>query len=143
MRMISVLLLLCLSAICNAELRTWTAVNGKEVEAEFVSNSDGQVTLKLKSGKIFEVALNKLSEADQNFVTANSSLAGQVSEKTLVKENRIKKIKLSDKQISDHFEFWVGKWKGYNKSMNELLVSSESKWKDKGKSLDGDAPKEG
>ena len=126
----------CLIATCNAELRTWTAVNGKEVEAEFVSNSDGQVTLKLKSGKIFEVPLNKLSEADQNFVTADSSLSGQVSENTLVKENRIKKIKLSDKQISDHFEFWIGKWKGYNKSTNELLVISESKWKDKGKSLE-------
>ena len=136
MRMISVLLLLCLSAICNAELRTWTAVNGKEVEAEFVSNSDGQVTLKLKSGKIFEVPLNKLSEADQDFVTANSSLAGQVSDKTLVKENRIKKIKVTDTQISEHFGFWLGKWKAYNKSTNELLVSSESKWKEKGKSLE-------
>ena len=90
MKMILVLLLLCSSAICNAELRTWTAVNGKKVEAEFVSNEKGIVKLKLKSGKIFEVPLNKLSEADQNFVTANSSLADQVSEKTLVKENRIK-----------------------------------------------------
>ena len=40
-----------------------------------------------KSGKIFEVPLNKLSEADQDFVTANSSLAGQVSAKTSVEEN--------------------------------------------------------
>jgi len=29
--------------------RTWTAVNGKEVEAEFVSNEKGIVKLKLKS----------------------------------------------------------------------------------------------
>ena len=34
-------LALCLVATCNAELRTWTAVNGKEVEAEFVSNEKG------------------------------------------------------------------------------------------------------
>ena len=27
-----------LGSVCHAELRTWTAVNGKEVEAEFVSN---------------------------------------------------------------------------------------------------------
>lgn len=40
--MISVLLLLCLSAICNAELRTWSAVNGNEVEAEFASNEKGE-----------------------------------------------------------------------------------------------------
>ena len=133
---ILILFFIILGSVCHAELRTWTAVNGKEVEAEFVSNDKGIVKLKLKSGKIFEVPLNKLSEADQDFVTANSSLAGQVSAKTSVEENRIRKIKLSDKQISDHFEFWVGKWKGYNKSTNELLLSLESKWKDKGKSLE-------
>ncbi len=73
MKIISVLLLLCLSAICNAELRTWTAVNGKEVEAEFVSNEKGVVKLKLKSGKVFEAPLNKLSKADQEFLKANPS----------------------------------------------------------------------
>ena len=72
--MISVLLLLCLSAICNAELRTWTAVNGKEVEAEFVSNEKGVVKLKLNSGKVFEVPANKLSKEDNDFI---SSLAGK------------------------------------------------------------------
>ena len=74
MKMISVLLLLCLSAICNAELRTWTAVNGKEVEAEFVSNEKGVVKLKLNSGKVFEVPANKLSKEDNDFI---SSLAGK------------------------------------------------------------------
>ena len=68
--MISVLLLLCLSAICNAEIRTWTAVNGKEVEAEFVSNEKGVVKLKLKSGKVFEVPANKLSKEDNEFISS-------------------------------------------------------------------------
>jgi hypothetical protein len=122
--------------VCHADIRTWTAVNGKEVEAEFISNEKGVVKLKLKSGKIFEVPLNKLSRSDQNFLTASSSPAGQVPEKILVEENKIKKIKVTDKQISEHFGFWVGKWKGYNKSTNELFVSSESKWKEKGKSLE-------
>ena len=49
MRKIIPFLILCLIATCNAELRTWTAVNGKEVEAEFVSNEKGIVKLKLKS----------------------------------------------------------------------------------------------
>ena len=57
----------------KSELRTWTAVNGKEVEAEFVSNSDGQVSLKMKTGKIFKVPLNKLSEADQSFLRGKVS----------------------------------------------------------------------
>ena len=63
-------LILCLIATCNAELRTWTAVNGKEVEAEFVSIEKGIVKLKLKSGKVFEVPANKLSKKDNEFITA-------------------------------------------------------------------------
>ena len=66
-------LILFLIATCNAELRTWTAVNGKEVEAEFVSNEEGVVKLKLKSGKVFNVPLNKLSKEDQKFLNAKSS----------------------------------------------------------------------
>ncbi|HIG83238.1 MAG TPA: hypothetical protein EYG40_07870 [Verrucomicrobia bacterium] len=70
---ILILFFIILGSVCHAELRTWTAVNGKEVEAEFVSNSDGQVTLKMKTGKVFKVPLNKLSKADQEFITAKSS----------------------------------------------------------------------
>ena len=81
MRMISVLLLLCLSAICNAELRTWTAVNGKEVEAEFVSNEKGVVKLKLKSSKVFEVPANKLSKEDNEFITSLAKPEGVKEEK--------------------------------------------------------------
>ncbi len=62
-----------LGSVCNAELRTWTAVNGKKVEAEFVSNNDGQISLKMKTGKVFKVPLNKLSKADQDFIAAKSS----------------------------------------------------------------------
>ena len=52
---ILILFFIVLGSVCHAELRTWTAVNGKEVEAEFVSNEKGIVKLKLKSGKVFEV----------------------------------------------------------------------------------------
>ena len=45
-------LIFCLIATCNTEIRTWTAVNGKEVEAEFVSNEKGIVKLKLYKGNI-------------------------------------------------------------------------------------------
>ena len=70
MRMIIPFLAFCLVATCNAELRTWTAVNGKEVEAEFVSNEKGIVKLKLKSGKVFEVPANKLSKKDNEFISS-------------------------------------------------------------------------
>ena len=72
---ILILFFFVLGSVCNAELRTWTAVNGKEVEAEFVSNNDGQVSLKMKTGKIFKVPLNKLSKTDQDFIVAQSSSA--------------------------------------------------------------------
>ena len=55
MKKIIPFLTFCLVVTCNAELRTWIAVNGKEVEAEFVSNEEGIVKLKLNSGKIFDV----------------------------------------------------------------------------------------
>ena len=61
---------LLLGSVCNADIRTWTAVNGKEVEAEFVSNEKGIVKLKLKSGKVFEVPANKLSKEDNEFITS-------------------------------------------------------------------------
>ena len=57
-------LIFCLSTICSAELRTWTAVNGKKVEAKYTSSEKGIVKLKLKSGKIFEVHAEKLSTDD-------------------------------------------------------------------------------
>ena len=76
---VTVSLFLCFTVFCGlaqeagSELRTWTAVNGKRVEAQFVSNNDGQVVLRLTNGKIFKVPLNKLSEADQDFIKAVSA----------------------------------------------------------------------
>ena len=68
--------MLYLVAVCSAELRTWTAVNGKEVDAEFVSNQKGIVKLKLKSGKVFEVPANKLSKGDNELISYGPWLKG-------------------------------------------------------------------
>ena len=57
----------------KSKLRTWEAINGNKVEAEFVSNSDGQITLKMKTGNTFKVPLDKLSKADRDFIKAKSS----------------------------------------------------------------------
>ena len=67
---ILILFFIVLGSVCHAELRTWTAVNGKEVEAEFVSNEKGIVKLKLKTGKVFEVPANKLSKEDNEFISS-------------------------------------------------------------------------
>ena len=79
---ILILFFIVLGSVCHAELRTWTAVNGKEVEAEFVSNEKGIVKLKLKSSKVFEVPANKLSMEDNDFI---SSLA----DKDGINENKL------------------------------------------------------
>ena len=60
---------LCLLLI-SADARTFTNTEGRRIEAEIVSVSGTQVTLKLAQGAtaIFEIA--KLSAADQTFVKA-------------------------------------------------------------------------
>ena len=90
-----VLLTLFLSVVCNAELRTWTAVNGKEVEAEFVSNEKGIVKLKLKTGKVFEVPANKLSKEDNEFISSLAKPEG-VNRDELERRKDIVYLKGSD-----------------------------------------------
>ncbi len=54
-----------------AEERTWTdADSGRTLKGEFLGLSGGTVKLKRSSGKVIEVALAKLSVADQTFVKA-------------------------------------------------------------------------
>lgn len=59
-------------AIVSADLlpaRTFTSVDGKKIEAEYVSATAKQVTLKLKSnGRNYTLDLSRLSEADRTFV---------------------------------------------------------------------------
>ena len=87
---------LLLGAVCNAELRTWTAVNGKEIEAEFVSNEKGIVKLKLKSGKVFEVPANKLSKEDNEFIGSLAKPEGVNGEEELEEREGIVYLKGSD-----------------------------------------------
>jgi len=67
---ILILFFIVLGSVCHAEIRTWTAVNGKKVDAKFVSIEKEIVKLKLKSGKVFEVPVHKLSEEDNTFISS-------------------------------------------------------------------------
>ena len=61
------LILLCLGSLGAA--RTWTDDSGQHhVDGEFVSVSAGLVTLKTDDGKTIQIALEKLSKADQDFI---------------------------------------------------------------------------
>ncbi len=53
---------------CSA--RTWTDYRGKTVEAEFIGESYGTLTLKTAEGNMLKIAISKLSKADQEFVRA-------------------------------------------------------------------------
>jgi hypothetical protein len=78
---------LLLGSVCHAELRTWTSIVGTKVEAELVSLTGNQVTLKTKAGKTLKLPLNKLSKADQEFLTAKSSPKEPTKEETPVNPN--------------------------------------------------------
>ena len=73
------LLLLVLGTPCvtaqegKSKPRTWTSSIGTKIEAELVSSTGEQVTLKTKAGRTLQVPLNKLSKADQEFIAAKSS----------------------------------------------------------------------
>ena len=107
------LLVFCLVTICNAELRTWKSIVGTKVEAELVSLTGNQVTLKTKAGKTLKLPLNKLSKADQEFLKAKSSpkepTKGDVG------------VKTADSKIAGH---WVSDVKLTIKNLKALKASS-------------------
>ena len=77
MRLLLLLLVLGTSCVVAQEskskLRTWTSSIGTKIEAELVSSTGEQVTLKTKAGRTLQVPLKKLSKADQEFIAAKSS----------------------------------------------------------------------
>ena len=107
------LLVFCLVAICNAELRTWTSIVGTKVEAELVSLTGNQVTLKTKAGKTLKLPLNKLSKADQEFLKAKPSpkepTKGEVG------------VKTADSKIAG---YWVSDVKLTIKNLKALKAAS-------------------
>lgn len=49
--------------------RTWTSADGRTMVAALVSIKNGTGTFKLKTGKSFDVAIDKFSEADQKVIS--------------------------------------------------------------------------
>jgi hypothetical protein len=67
-------------AVCTptAFARKWTDSIGKHtVEAEFVDFKDGKVWLKKEDGSVIPVPIERLSEADQQFVKADGASKGE------------------------------------------------------------------
>lgn len=75
-------LLVFLSAVASAsaqEVRTWTDVQGRKMQAQLVREVDGDVTF-IKDGKLITFPLEQLSEADQKFI--REAETGQKVEET-------------------------------------------------------------
>ena len=63
------IIIVTLVIVCTvhaAETRTWTGINGKMIQAEFVSESDGQVTLRTENARIIQTKRMSLSRSDQD-----------------------------------------------------------------------------
>ena len=59
---------LLLGALPTVTARTWTDNTGRKIDAEFVSQGDDAVTLKLKNGKEVKVPFVKLSREDLTYL---------------------------------------------------------------------------
>ena len=57
------------TSLNGGEVRTWTAADGRTLEAELISVDEKGVTVQRKTdGKRMDLTLEMLSEDDQNFV---------------------------------------------------------------------------
>lgn len=76
-RFFRLFLLLSISSSALADMREWTGANGAKIQAEYVSTSGNQVTLKLKGGKIVTFGMDKLSPEDLAYVQAASKVSAE------------------------------------------------------------------
>lgn len=76
-KLLSFLLLSSLPFSSNA--RTWTNLEGVEIEADYIKSDEFNVTLQMANGKIYELPLSKLSEADNEFVRSGEAGASDSS----------------------------------------------------------------
>jgi len=68
-------------AIAHSEesaMRTWTATDGKSVEALFVEEAAGTISLKLANGKVVRVLASKLSAKDKAYIKELSTPKNEI-----------------------------------------------------------------
>ena len=85
----------------KSKLRTWTFSIGTKIEAELVSHTGEQVTLKTKAGRTLQVPINKLSKSDREFIEAKSSPKELVKREMPVDPNLKYEIKGDAVTITD------------------------------------------
>ena len=74
---LTLLLSLSLSLTLTLTARTWTSADGSTLEAELISASDTHITIRRTSdGRRFTLPLEKFSQADRDWVAAQSGKGG-------------------------------------------------------------------
>lgn len=68
-RIMAVAVLTSLITATGVHARTWTAVNGQTIEAEYVRHAAGKIVLKKENGKEISISPDKLSKADRTFAS--------------------------------------------------------------------------
>ncbi len=69
---ITLIMLAFAYAVHAGTLRSWTGTNGKTLEAEFVSQSNGEVALRLATGDIINTRLVSLSQPDREYISSRA-----------------------------------------------------------------------
>jgi len=70
-------MLLFFSGLLSASGRTWTdAKTGRTLAGDFVSVSEGKVTVRGANGSVIQIALELLSKSDQDFVAGQGNAGG-------------------------------------------------------------------
>lgn len=66
-------LMILLTLPLAAEVRTWTSMEGKTFDGSFESANEATVKLRRSDGRVFDVALEKLSDVDRNYIARQTT----------------------------------------------------------------------
>lgn len=128
-----VVVLALLTAPPILQARTWTNTGGKTIEAELVSikgtGDDEIAVLETANGRIYEVPLASLSEADQTFARENAAGPGEPSifkevldgKLVAVDGRRVQKYEMADEP--EYYAFYFSaSWCGPCRSFTPKLI---------------------
>lgn len=98
----TLLVLIILTGICcgESEFRKWVNLDGQVIEAKLISVNGDQVVLRMKTGKLFNYALTKLSEEDHVFIKTCQKEEKQTDLPKL-KQGRASKFKYTYEHSND------------------------------------------
>lgn len=87
LRTVALTALIGLAANVRAEIRTWTDESGKfSVDAELMSAAGDKVRLRREDGRIVSIAIDRLSQADQDFIAQQLEREASIDPKAVAQQ---------------------------------------------------------